>query len=783
MKTSNTFSFKGIHHPSHTALSFRVTRKQPSPYTSTTRTSALPIPGTHHLGEEKMFRSVLLFFCLMLPPLVAWADNSTVLETIVVIGEKLIVPTKQTNELVHTGSEITRGGLEQAGGKADTSVYEAMDILPGISVESADPFGLAAEQRSIRVRGVRGMMTAMTVVGVPNYGGNPMGPRDYLYDMENFDSIAVYKGAIPADLGTGVGARAGAVELRPKWPGELFGLNLNLSVGSNDYRRAYMRMDSGNLTSSGTAVSLSASHTQGEKWKGPGNLGPRVNANFMIEQPYHGEDAIQVWVNHNNLEQDLYKALTYAETRDLEESYRNDYSPDKTGIKAHDINYYKYNRGEYVNTDLLAVIPWTFNDMFRLTFKPYYSLEDAKIYGGSTSQGGIIQRRKREIERYGMNSQLDVTWNDFKASLGYLVESTDMSITTRNYDPRNMAFRGHGIYTENDGNGLVQTPYLTIAGRLGQFDWQGGLKYFRYDEPASTGYLSPAPSYDLVKVDDLGRDSRTYDALLPSIGVSYTINDTVQVYASYGRTHIRPYSYVPLINLYNQNRSRFQGAGVTLADMFAGYDMEITDNYELGLRLQTDWCEITPAVFFSTHQDLLTTVYDPRVNLSYAQNIGEATGYGMEIESNFFLSENLTAFLNPTYTRLTYDNDLTYQGLTRDTKGKQVVDTPEWMCKAGLVYRLGNFEFTPTARYVGARYGDAQHDEKVTDYVTADFGASYVTTDLDFAKSLKIALNLYNLFNTKYVSKINASDDSRSGSTSYNVGAPFSAMLSLNFEF
>jgi hypothetical protein len=46
----------------------------------------------------------------------------------------------------------------------------------------------------------------MTVEGVPNWGGNPIGPRDYIYDTENFQGIAVYKGATPADLGTGVGA-------------------------------------------------------------------------------------------------------------------------------------------------------------------------------------------------------------------------------------------------------------------------------------------------------------------------------------------------------------------------------------------------------------------------------------------------------------------------------------------------------------------------------------------------------------------------------------------------
>ena len=118
------------------------------------------------------------------------AENVQVLKEMVVTGEKLVTPTKQTNETVYTGSEITRKGLDAQGAKAAASVYEAINVLPGVSVEGVDPFGLAAEQKNIRVRGVRGYLGAMTVSGVPNYGGNPMGPREYLYDTENLESIA-----------------------------------------------------------------------------------------------------------------------------------------------------------------------------------------------------------------------------------------------------------------------------------------------------------------------------------------------------------------------------------------------------------------------------------------------------------------------------------------------------------------------------------------------------------------------------------------------------------------
>ncbi len=68
-----------------------------------------------------------------------------------------------------------------------------------------------------------------------------------------------------------------------------------------------------------------------------------------------------------------------------------------------------------------------------------------------------------------------------------------------------------------------------------------------------------------------------------------------------------------------------------------------------------------PTLFYSTNSDLLTTVYDPRVKLSYQQNIGDATGYGLEVETTAFITDHITLFVNPTYCILTYDDDLTYR--------------------------------------------------------------------------------------------------------------------------
>jgi len=246
---------------------------------------------------------------------------------------------------------------------------------------------------------------------------------------------------------------------------------------------------------------------------------------------------------------------------------------------------------------------------------------------------------------------------------------------------------------------------------------------------------------------------------------------------------VRPYSYVPLITLYNTNRATFRKAGVTLNDLFNGYDMEISDNFELGARIHQDWFDMTPAVFYSKNDQLLTTVYDPRVNLSYRQNVGKATGCGFELETNLYLNKEFTFFVNPTYTVLTYDENLTYQGTTLNTQGNQVVDVPTWLIKTGLIYRNDDFEIVPMIRYMTDRYGDAENKEKIGDYLVTDLNLSYTNRKLPFTDALKISLQFHNLLNREYVSVINSSDDTRAGNTSYYVGAPFTTVLAVYMEF
>lgn len=713
------------------------------------------------------------------------------LEEIVVKGVKIVTPTKQPGETVYTGTEVTQKGIEIQGEKAKTNVYEVLSIAPGVVFESVDPYNLASEQTNVRIRGVRGYLGAMTIEGVPNYGGNPIGPRAYVYDMENFESAAIYKGAVPGDLGSGVGNRGGAIELRPKWAKIEPGVEFAQSVGSYGYTRSFIRGDSGRIGPLDSRMSLSFSYTRSDKWKGPGDIGPRYNFNTTVVQPFGEGLEIDLFGNWNEVQHDKYRFLSYSQSRDLDTYRKLDFNDELTGNPSNDQYYYKYNREWHRNRDFMFPIRVKAFEKFSITLKPYVSDEDANIRdgmpGGAT--GARMQERMRDIEREGVISEASFEAPWFKTTVGYHFEAAKMSISSRNWgitSQKSLVYQGMGI-TGTTGTTYINSPYAKIAGTIDKFNWQVGAKYFNFKDSDSEGYVSdPKDPWKLIRASDFDRQGRTYDIFLPTAGVSYKFMDELEVYASYGKNFIRPYAYMPLVNLYSNNRSKFQSAGITLNDLFKGYDMEESDNIDVGLRLRKEFLEVGPTFFYSRHDKLLTTVYDPRVGLNYQQNIGEATGYGVELGTSLYVSDWLTVFVNPTYTNLTYDKDIAYRGSVLSTDGKQVVDTPKWTVVSGVIARWGDFEITPRMRYIGKRYGDAEHKEEVSSYTVFDLKISYIKEEIPFlpqAKNLGISLEFDNIFNKKYISLINAMDDTLSGSTTYGVGAPFTVKASVSIAF
>lgn len=377
-----------------------------------------------------------------------FTGHTTILEDVLVVEKKIVTPAVQAGETVYTGEKITSKGMEIQGAKAATTVTGALGLVPGINVESADSNGLGAEMNSMRIRGVRGNFGSLTVEGIPNYGGNPIGPRDYIYDMENFESVSVYKGAVPGNLGTGVGSRGGAIEIKPAWAKEIPGLKFQQWLGSNKYLRSFLHCDSGTIFDTDTALSASGSYSNADKWRGPGDLGPRKNVNLNLVSSYIKKLDIKFWLNHNDLEQHLYKPLTFEETLDINKNFRNDYNGELLGSPGTDKDYFDYNRGRYRNNDLFLYMKFKPIDNLFVNIKPYYSREDTEILQGVSSAGGMVMKRNRDIERTGFIFEIATDSEILKTVAGYHFEKYDMDISTQKnaIQESGLAYRGYGMY-------------------------------------------------------------------------------------------------------------------------------------------------------------------------------------------------------------------------------------------------------------------------------------------------------------------------------------------------
>jgi len=713
----------------------------------------------------------------------AGGEPPVTLETMTV-RDVLAAPTRQEGDLLYTGTEVTAAGIELAGSKAASSAFATLDILPGINVELKDPFGISGA--NVRIRGISSAKVGMSVEGLPNYGIMGIGPRDYLYDMENMESIGLYKGAAPPGLGTGDGNTGGTVGLNWRRPTDEFGAILSQQIGNYDARRSFLRLDSGQLPT-GTAGFLSYSYSEVDKWKGAGDLGPRNHVTAGLTQTLGERFKIEIFYNYNNIESHDFDSLSYAETKALKHTYRRDYNQHRTGNPVLDADYYDYHRGDYENTEFMTIASFTAAPGHVFSLKPYYAQEDKSNLDGAAD-------KVTDLERLGAVGEYRGEIAGCSISAGYWYESHDLQkyVRANQITATGRVYKGWKYLTENDGHGDIHSPWLQLSRRFGNFSLQAGIKYFSYTEPGSTAYKGSAAggtpsSYHAALNHNQGEDSdlslkeMTFDEWLPNLALGYRLTPKLELYANYGRTYMRPYAYVPLATTYAGNRAAFKAAGITLQNIFDEWKMETSDNFDIGCRWRGERFDFTPSIFYAKHHDLLVNAFDPRVGVNYDQNLGDATAWGAELEFNLYPIDNLVFFFNPSYTRLEFDDDFVRGTTVIQVKGNQYPDTPKMLVKAGFLWTIGSLKVAPTVKYVGRRYSTAQHTDPISAYTTADLALSYTLPRFAWCKELAVGLDINNLFDKKYIGAISASDDG-DGAT-YNPGTPFSAIASLSAKF
>src|SRR5215469_13426295 len=151
---------------------------------------------------------------------------------------------------------------------AGQSVFDALNKVPGYNFTNNDPYGNSGG--NVRIHGFDGNHISFTWDGMPlNDTGNYAIFTNQVADNEVIGSATVNQGTTDVDSPTAA-ATGGVVSIVSAKPKDDYGAMSDSSLGSYNYRREFLRLDTGAFGPWGTTAFFSGSYTYYNKFKGPG---------------------------------------------------------------------------------------------------------------------------------------------------------------------------------------------------------------------------------------------------------------------------------------------------------------------------------------------------------------------------------------------------------------------------------------------------------------------------------------------------------------------------------
>ena len=686
---------------------------------------------------------------------------------------------------------------------AGVSPLKAIDKLPGVNFTSADPFGAYEWSARISIRGFSQNQLGFTLDGIPlgdmNYGNHNGLHISRAIISENVGRVEVAQGA--GSLGAASTSNlGGTIEFFSREPGEAFGVEASGTYGSDDNKRAFVRVDSGELFAGGTRLSLSYAWQDADKWKGDG-VQRQHQVNARLVQPV-GDGRFFGFVNYSDRRENDYQDMSadmigrlgydwdnYAKDWDLAvrvaQIYQNQVSqsgaagtplpyPDAglvfpAPIATVDDAYYDaagLRRDWLAGAGVEAPLGeyWTFkatgyyhgNEGRGLWFTPYV-----------TTPGGApitIRTTEYEIERYGIlaSSLFEVGANSFEIGMWY--EDNDFNQARRFYGLADTAgapsrssldFPADPLATQWAFDFNTQTLQYHVQDRLdlGSFRLNAGWKGLRV-----TNNATPIVSGGLAS----GR-TEAKDWFLPQAGLLYRLNDDNELFASY-----------------TENMRAFESSatGGPFATTQAGFDAldlkpETSTTWELGFRTKSPRFQGVIAGYYVDFKDRIIAFANGsgiQGNPAILQNVGDVRSWGVEAAGTFRVTPELALFASYAYNDSEYRDDVVNAAgaVVAATAGKTVVNSPKHLAKGEITWDNGDFFARVGANYTSKRYYSYENDAEVGGFVIVDASIGYRFTD-----RISIQANATNLFDKAYVSTIGTNGFANSGDAqTLLAGAP-----------
>ena len=703
-----------------------------------------------------------------------------------------------------TRSSMSLGGADIQKVIPGVNPLKAIAALPGVSFQTADPWGNNEQNLSLFVHGFNGQQLGYTMDGVPlgdqQYGNyNGLAPQRAL-TSENVRNVVLSTGA--GDLGTASTSNlGGAIETWSRDPSKDRNINLQQTVGSHSAKRTFIRFDTGTFGDN-NGLYFSLLHHEAKAW----DFNVRQSndqANFKF---VHAGDAgkLTVYANWSDktepnedstghaanlvspftrpfLYPDFNAALAYldkngAPPASAGTNFRNYYSDAQRTDKLAYVKYEAFltdaltwsNQYYFHHNDGAGVVAGPINQAgLPALFNAYFPGQLLKpVFGNS---GYATRTTEYKINRQGAISTLRWDAGNHQVEGGIWFEHNNSGAYRRWYAldvnnpgtpyerPSNPLITQYGSDIDNKVVQLHLQDEWKIAANLAlQAGFKSSLQFadgqFPVQQLAAT-LPAGSPALPVGKID-------TKKWFLPQLGLRWDMNANDQLFANV-QQNMR--QFVTYGGGGNSPWSLSSQAAFNLFRDTAKPETSIT--YEVGLRDKRA-LNLGPLTAFEGQVGLYHVDFSNRQlaissnpiitsfvgGTTILANVGSVKTTGADLAGTFRFGPNFSFYDALSYNRSEYQDNYLNGTATVPTAGKTVPNTPEWMNKFAATLNLGDVEVQLMGDYVGKRFATYTNDTSVAGYVLLGLNVSgKVPFASSYVKNLSWNVNVTNLANRQGV--------------------------------
>ncbi len=743
-------------------------------------------------------------------------DSSRVLRTIEVRGSATGLGQ------VRAGNAITALDLKLT--PAGTSALKAIAQLPGVNMQSADPFGLYEWSTRVTMRGFQASQVGQTFDGITlgdmSYGNHNGLNIGRAVDADNLSDATVTHGG--SALGTASSNNlGGVVQYLSADPSNTRGLSLRQMVGAARARRTALKYETGLLSRGGTAFKsyLSFSRYDTDKWKGSGERFSPARSGLLGQDGLFG-GAGEQWMDQVNWKAQFlagaHKFTAYYNFADKKESdYTDltlarfntlgrdwdqfaDWNTAKTAATSSQPDQAYFHSAQGARRDHFAYLSADFQlgERALLSIKPYLHTNEgagdwhAPNYGSTAFSPDPIYFRQTQYDnqRAGVVARARVQLGPNDLEVGGWLERNESNIRRvawrlEDYNASPVVDFDNVLALFFDRTGAIgnRTLYAQNTNTLldNRLRLSYGVKYLYIDADfTNNGKTDPRaaifgdPTRPNVSIPTDG-------GLLPQVGVVWSANREWQLFGNFSQ-NANAFPYSPQTGVYNTNAAAFQFFKDNTKP-------EKATTVEGGVRLRRDRVEASLGLYAIDYNNRLigVAVCPPTATcVSSFANVGGVSTRGAEALLSLRLAEGLSWVTSASYNDSQIDDDYNNGTTVVPSAGKTIVDAPGVMGNTALRLTRGGVLGSLSARHVGKRYFSILNDIAAPSYTTVDLSAGYTFSRVGALKGLSVQLSALNLFDEAYIATMGTNGYSVRGDLeTLNVGARRLVFLTVGTSF